>query len=269
MPIIGIDYEKCINCGNCRTICFLFSRSDKENDKIIFQGPQAYCNLCGHCIAVCPEDAILYEGIGEAYAYEGVDKPENIASFDTVYKILRANRSIRRYKKEKVPTEILKKVFEAMEHAPTGSNMRSEKFLILSDEEQIRTLSDAVQEELFKNPLMSDRYKEIFAIMKKIFRSPIYFDAPHVIFVYSSTDLESEANNIGIIITYGRLAAQALGLGTCWNGLTQIAMMSNPKIKKLAGMRGRKVGVFTIGYPDVTYYRSPPRSAKRIKGLEM
>ncbi len=266
MSILGIDYEKCTNCGTCLTACPLFRRKGK--DKVVFQNIQNICNLCGHCIGKCPDDAILYEGIGEAFAYEGVDKPEKIASYDTVYKILRANRSIRSYKKEKVPVDILKKVFEVMSHAPTGGNMRTEKFSILSDKEKIKKLSDAVQEELLKNPMTSTRYKILFSILEKLFYSPVFFDAPHVIFVSSPIDLDSESNNIGIIITYGRLAAQALGLGTCWNGLTQAAMMMNPEIKKLAGIQGKKIGAFIVGYSNEIYYRSPPRSTKEVEGLE-
>jgi len=266
MPILGIDYEKCINCGTCLTACPLFARKNKN--KVVFRNIQDFCNLCGHCIGKCPENAILYEDMGEALAYEGVDKTEKIASFDTVLKMLRANRSIRLYKKQKVPTDLLKKVFEAMSHAPTGGNMRSERFSILSDKEKIKKLSDAVIEELLKDPQMSARYKMLFSILEKTYYSPVFFDAPHVIFVSSSLNWASVSNNIGIIITYGRLGAQALGLGTCWNGLVQVAMLANPEMKKLVGIRGKRIGCFIIGYPDEIYHRSPPRSIKKVAGLE-
>ena len=103
-----------------------------------------------------------------------------------------------------------------------------------------------------------------------MFHSSIYYDAPHVIFVYTPFYFELgslSGNQIRNIITYGRLAAHALGLGTCWNGYTQIAMGSNSKIKRLAGISGKSIGVITIGYPDLTFYRCPPRSQKRVKGL--
>ena len=76
-------------------------------------------------------------------------------------------------------------------------------------------------------------------------------------------------NNIGIIITYGRLAAQSLGLGTCWNGLTQIASLVNKKVMTLASIRGKHMGAFTIGYPDIFYKQCPPRSRKPVKGLKI
>jgi hypothetical protein len=42
----------------------------------------------------------------------------------------------------------------------------------------------------------------------------------------------------------------------------------NPKLRELAGVRGERVGVFTLGYPDVKYYRTAPRIMKSVKGLE-
>ena len=270
MGITGIDDEKCISCGTCLTVCGLFSKSKENEDKIIFKVPQnpLDCNLCGQCIAACPEDAILYEGIGDAEAFEGVDHPEEIADYDTVYNIMRANRSVRSYKKDKVPLELLKKVFAAMEMAPTGGNMRMEKFTIVSNQEKLSAFSEAIIEELLKDPMMGERYGKLLPLMRKRYRIPVFLDAPHVIFVTSAMRFSSMDNNIGIMITYGRLAAQALGLGTCWNGLSQAAMRMNPELMKMIGIRGKTTGAFVIGDPNITFHRAPPRSSKPVKGLE-
>jgi len=267
MSILGINYDECNNCNLCLSTCILFRR-DQDQDQIVFNDPSNFCNLCGQCIARCPKDAILFEGIGETYTYEGVDKPEKIASYDIIYKFLRANRSIRRYKPKSVSNDILNKVFDAMMHAPTAENARTETFSILSDKEQIKKLNDAVIEELMKQPELKAKYGLLFKLLGKTFNSPIFFDAPYVVFVESPLENKSEFINIGNIITYGRLAAQALGLGTCWNGWTQIAMMSNAQIKAIANVKGNIVGVFILGYPAVKFYRSPPRPPKKVEGLD-
>ena len=266
MPIIGIDYEKCNNCKICLSTCILF-RYNQETEKIDYKDSQNFCNLCGQCIARCPENAILHENMGEASEFEGVDKPDTILSYDSLYNFMRAHRSIRRFRKKKVPAELLRSVFAAMNHAPTGDNVRSETFSILSDSDQMKRLNDAVIEELLKDEYMNERYGKLFYLLGKAFRNPIYFDAPHVIFVDSPYAHEVEMNNLGIIVMYGRLAAQSLDLGTCWNGWTQIAMDSNPNIKKLANIKGERVGVFILRYPAVKFYRSAPRTLKEIDGL--
>ncbi|MFX0042365.1 MAG: nitroreductase family protein, partial [Candidatus Hodarchaeota archaeon] len=177
------------------------------------------------------------------------------------------NRSIRFYKDKKVPDDILQKVVRAMECAPTAGNLRGEKFVILSDQEQLKDLSDAIIEELLTNPSTKSHFAGSFEVKKKFYNYPVFYDAPHVIIVYSAGKTTFEHYNIGNIITYGQLAAQSLGLGTCWIGWMQIAFEFNPKLTKLVGIRGRSWGVMTIGYPDIKYLRCPPRSRKKVKGL--
>ena len=268
MPVLGIDYEKCINCKLCIKECVRRYSEDIENDRVVFSDPTGSCSSCGHCIAVCPENAIIYEGFkDEPYTFEGIEHPETIASYETVYKLLRANRSIRHYKKDKVPDDMLKKVIDAMQYAPTGGNMRSENYAIISDENRIKTLSDAVLDELLSSPGGKLSYQDSFEARKKMYTSPVFFDAPHVIIVFSTQGGMMEWINIGILVTYGRLAAQALGLGTCWNGWTSGTFASNRKLVKLAGVRGTSWGVFTIGYPVIKFKRCPPRPHKRLKIL--
>ncbi|MFW9820779.1 MAG: nitroreductase family protein, partial [Candidatus Thorarchaeota archaeon] len=241
MPILGIDYDECSNCMICIDTCPRYLFNEAKQDKITYEDPEKKCLECGHCIAKCPKDAVLFENMGESYTIEGINNPQMIISGDLMLNFLKVLRSIRLYKKEKVPTNILRKVFEAMEFAPTGRNMRSESFSILSDQSKIISLSKGVMEEFAKNPPLNTLYGESFSNLKNVFQAPIFYDAPHVIFVSSSFISEIEDMNIGNIITYGRLAAHSLGLGTCWNAWASIALGLNPKLKRLARVRGKKV----------------------------
>lgn len=269
MPIIGIDYEKCNSCRMCILECPRRFFLDESNNKVFFEDVDNTCSLCGHCIAVCPEDAILYEDFGdEIFTFDGIDHLEKIIPYESLYKFIRAHRSIRHFKNKEVPKEVLMKVLDLMQYAPTGSNLRYEKYVVISDREKLKSISDAVVETLLQNPGMRDQYEISFNLLDKHYEIPVFFDAPHVVFVYSMLDMQLADHNIGIIITYGRLAAQSLGLGTCWNGWTQIASQDNKKIMKLAGIRGKHMGAFIIGYPNISYKRCPPRSRKPVKGLK-
>ena len=267
MPILGIDYEKCNGCRLCIQECRFYSLDEAKN-KVLFEDLDNMCMLCGHCIAVCPQDAIIYEDFGDvAFTFEGIEKLDSIVPYDNLYKFLRGHRSIRHYKKKEVPKDILKKVIDLMQYAPTGSNLRYEKYVIVSDREKLKSLSDMVIDTLLNTLGMRAQYEEGFKARKKDYEIPLFFDAPHVIFVSSMLDMQLADHNIGIIITYGRLAAQSLGLGTCWNGYINIASQHNKKIMKLAGVRGKRMGAFIIGYPNIIFKRAPTRSRKPVKGL--
>jgi len=269
MPIVGIDYEKCNSCRLCIQECRFYFLDEAKN-KVLFEDLDNMCMLCGHCIAVCPQDAIIYEDFGdEAFTFEGIESLDTIVPFDNLYKFLRAHRSIRHYKKKEVPKDILKKVIDIMQYAPTASNLRLEKYVIVSDREKLKSISDMVIDTMLNTLGMRAQYGKSFEAKKKDYDIPLFFDAPHVIFVSSMLDMQLADHNIGIIITYGRLAAQSLGLGTCWNGFINAASQHNKKIMKLAGVRGKRMGAFIIGYPNITFKRAPPRSRKPIKGLKI
>ena len=102
----------------------------------------------------------------------------------------------------------------------------------------------------------------------------IFYNAPHVIVLYyrivekSTVMLGLRANDAGIALTYGMLAAESLGLGSCWIGMIQGAIPMNKEILKIIGVRGMVLGAFTLGYPAVKFLRTVPRPPLKIKGLE-
>jgi len=102
----------------------------------------------------------------------------------------------------------------------------------------------------------------------------IFYNAPHVIILYyktiekNSTMIGLRANDAGIALTYGMLAAESLGLGTCWIGMVQSAVSVNRDILKILGIRGYVLGAFTLGFPAVKYRRTVPRAPLKIKGLD-
>ncbi len=268
MGIIGIDHEICTKCKECIKECPSMLFSIGEGGEIIYEDLEGACIKCGHCVAVCPVDAVKYEKMGDSFEFKGIQHPEKLISYDEIYKSLTSLRSVRRYKPQKVPQELLTKVTDIMQYAPTGANMRSENITIISNKEQMKKLSIAVINALSKDKRWGPLYKEEFEVMSEHYEAPAFYDAPHVIVVYTSMPMVINHFNIGNIITYGRIAAQALGLGTCYIGWTQMAMMIDPKVKSLAKARGNVLCAFTIGYPDVKYQRIPPRSSKRIKTID-
>jgi len=268
MSIIGIDYDKCINCKECLMECPNYLYEEDLDKRIIFIDPNKSCIKCGHCISLCPVDAILYENMGNALIIERIENLENLTSSDQLYKFLQSIRSVRRYKKNKIPKDQIKKIVDAMHYAPTGANIQSEKITVISDPQRIKNLSDAIIEAINKD----ERYASYFAKTFKKHRerydqAPVFFDAPHVVIIHTKMSLKINYFNIANIISYGRIMAHSLGLGTCYIGQAQIASEIDPTINKFAEVNDKILCAFTLGYPDVNFLKIPPRLLNRSKQI--
>ncbi len=273
MSVIGINKEKCSGCKLCILECRRGYFYMKENGDMEFNGELNTCNICGHCIAICPEDAILLKDLDDVDTYVGIDAPETIIGHEKMFRFIRAKRSIRSYKNKKVPKESIKKIFEAMRYAPSASNARLWRYLIISDPLKIKSLSHEVMKVRYQY-LGFKSGEEAINHFKSIDFDPIFYKAPHLIILYFKTVQKNMimlglwGNDTGIALTYGMLTAESLGLGTCWIGNFQVGVAINRDILSILGIKGHVFGAFTLGFPAVKYRRTTPRPQLKIKGLE-
>ncbi|MFW9872951.1 MAG: nitroreductase family protein [Candidatus Thorarchaeota archaeon] len=261
MPIRGINSKKCSNCKECLNDCPTTSFTmDEKLKEIVFDGSS--CILCGHCIAVCPEDAIKYDNMKDnILIFERNQDPSELISYDLLLQFLRAKRSIRQYQQKKIPKEIINKVINSMRYAPTGANMRFFKCLIITDDSKKNLLTDSIID-----ALESRDTRDLFQKMRNEGLDPIFYNSPHILIFYSKNPWDTR--NITIAITYGMLSAQSLGLGSCWIGFAHGILQDHPEIKrKYTGIETYVLGVMTLGYPAVKYHRAPPRPPLEVKEI--
>ena len=272
MSIIGIDKEKCSNCKQCIQECGRGFFSVSEDGQVIFNDDSIGCNICGHCIAICPEDAIVTKNLDTIETLAEIDSKEPIVDSEMLLKLLRAKRSIRLYKDKKVPRELIEKVFDAMRYAPSAGNARAWRYIILSDQEKILRLDEEIVKVNY-DYLGYQSVEQALEHLKSSGRS-LFYKAPHLIVLYYRTVEKNtvmvglRANDAGIALTYGMLEAESLGLGTCWIGMVQGAVSRNKEILNILGIKGMVLGAFTLGYPAVKYRRTVPRPPLKIKGLD-
>jgi len=275
-----IDKEKCIKCKTCERICPAFVYSfDKEGYP--YEKYPHVCSICGHCISACPTSAIKYKDIGFKDA-ELLDP--NIPTFNELSNLMSKRRSIRRFKDEDVPDDILQQIFTNLKYSLTGHNAQELEYTVLRDREHIFSISEKIGRrfkiaELFL-PFLPNKTKGNIRRMIKLWEKSKtdhaedpFLRYPRILFIiHAKKSLENflRIADAGIASYNVILTAESLGLGTCWLGFHSIVSNLFPKIKKLSKIpRNHKVlASIAIGYPKYQYRRKCARNPLKINFID-
>ena len=290
MKITGLDDEKCIKCLACIDDCpanLFFKPPTKTGEKrrVFFEDPHDKCIECGHCVAICPTNAITYSDAEDPMEFEEAKNPSTLIEYEALMKVLRCRRSIRKYKEKKVSDEDIEAVLQAMRYAPTARNAQVIKYIVITNPEKIEKFRLAVVKmwkKLLKLLLLAKKIKFLLpkklkeevsdsnqmSLEKHVNRSnqgidEVFYNAPVVIVLHVPPGLSKvmAGNDAGDAITFGMLAAQSRGLGTCWIGYAMETINRSKDIKKWLKIPKENMvtGVFILGHPAVKYHRVPSR----------
>ena len=177
-------------------------------------------------------------------------------------------RSVRKYKEDPVPREVLEQLLETACWAPSAENLQPWYFVALTKPEDIRLLQETMERvsEAMK-PHLEELYprhprivNEVTGFLRRLGGAPVY------VLAFLQQDygpvrdsmLESTAAAIQNLL----LAAHEKGLGTCWvNAATGLGF--GPALRELfAPEKGEFVSLVTLGYPEQTP-RTPGRKPGR------
>lgn len=271
MTEIIIDNDQCSGCGLCVWSCPYVILELKDDADIASVKPElvSSCSHCGHCSAICPDGAIsvTYPEAGPIPDFYD----ESLPSTGQISKLFTSRRSIRDYKKEKIPKEIFEQIIDIVRYAPTGMNGQSVNWLIIQDPEDVKVFAGKVIE--WARIIMKEQPSHFLAPILPMFVGAwdqgvdkICHGAPHFVIAYGHKDNPVGFIDSVIALTHLDLAAPVFGLGTCWAGIAQIALDASPELMLSIGIPEDHKSHYAmmIGYPTYQFTSIPSRNAAHV-----
>lgn len=270
MTLLMVDNEKCKKDGICAADCpMAIIRIDKDLGPTMVPGGNDSCLRCGHCVAVCPHGALSHRDIPLEHCLPL--RKEHGITRDQAVQFLRSRRSIRSFKNTPVEKATLKQLIEIGRYAPTGSNSQLVEWTVFLDGNKIQEIAalviDWVKEILKKDPKPAFApYLPVIAAAWDMGYDAVLRHAPCLIIAYAPKEATNGLVDVTLALSYLELAAPSFGLGTCWAGMLQGALRSQPAIKSALGLSDNYPFHYPmmIGYTKPRYYRLPERKAPRI-----
>lgn len=187
------------------------------------------------------------------------------------YKIVEARKSIRKYKPEMPPKEVIERILNAGMHAPSGKNRQNWRFFVCTGKKRDEYLKYSQKSWLGIKDVLQKRLKpSLYQFTERFFFT--LGDAPVIVFCYSyNTAEERYHTSIGSVymaVENMNLAAVAEGLGSCTMGAPLEIKNEVDQFLGVTELPEYKAGelellcALVLGYPD----HEPPKAARQTEG---
>ncbi len=243
---------------------------------IVFRPDRLFlCIQCGQCMAICPSQSIVVDGL--AYSQDFFALTAGPVAEMPFLEMIKTRRAIRVFKEQPVPRELLEKVVQAITFAPPGFTPIKTEVVVVQDTAVIRqalpemikvydglivAMSNPVARVIIRRKIGNAKFKTVVKHVVPLMKSrlpelkqgtedTITRYAPAMIVFHAHRDAENYEADICIALTYGFLAAHALGLGGSAMDLIPPAIQNSPVLRKLFSIPDSNVvvGSMILGYP--------------------
>ena len=158
--------------------------------------------------------------------------------------VIKTRRSVRKFKSEMIPEELLDKIIEAGTYAATGRGKQSPIILAVT------------------NPEVRDKLSRWNADIMGTDSDPFY-GAPVVLVVLADKARPTAIYDGSLVMANLMLEAHALGIGSCWihRAKEEFESEEGKELLKSLGIEGdyEGIGHCVLGYVDGEYPKIPER----------
>lgn len=265
-----VDTDRCTGCESCVTDCPPGVMAMDGDIPVIRDS--AGCMRCMHCYAVCPTGAISILGRNPD---DAIPLKEHLPTFEEMRTLIKGRRSVRQFIPDNLEKEDIDRLLQTVWHAPTGHNSQTVQLTVVDDYEKMQRLSAdcfsrlgqlAEGGKLPPGPL-GDFFHLGLGLQKQQGIDIFFRGAPHMLVTSAPKSAPCPQIDTIIAMAYFELAAQAMHLGTLWNGLVKAMLFDLfPDIGERLGIpRNHHVGyVMVFGRPAIGYQRTVERGPARI-----
>ena len=282
---IEIDRDICNGCGLCVIVCPTGTMSLRE-DKATASGGESI--FCGHCEAVCPQEAIRIHEIDKemsqykTFTTEKQWLPPGKYNTSLLVQLMASRRSCRNFTDQPVERALLEDLMKIGITAPSGTNSQSWTFTILPQKKAVQTFAERVAS--FFERLNTTAKKTLLRLFLKLIgkgeldayyhgyyrkvkeaidewhgsgNDPLFHGSTAAILVGSKPGASCPAEDALLATQNILLAAHSMGLGSCLIGYAVAAMKKDRSIQRSIGIPVEEEihAVIALGYPDEAYQR--------------
>lgn len=161
---------------------------------------------------------------------------------DLYIEFLRTRRSIRKYRNEPVPLDLILKVLDVARYAPSARNIQPWEFIVVTDS------------------VVKNRLAEVYPWPQPIRGAPVGI----VVICDSKSSPNTYQQDCANSINYIMLAAHAYGLGTVWQGILRDE--ERLQVQRILNIPSEKVpiAIIAVGWPAE---KPEPRSRKPLEEI--
>jgi len=265
VPEFAVDKKTCTGCGSCALVCPAKIVVIENKIATIPADQLKNCIECQHCLAVCPSGSFSVMGRNPATSQLLADNFPLPAQLET---LIKGRRSIRAFKDENLPPEIIQRLLDVSWHAPTGRNLQQILLTVVDDRAVMRrirseTLSGLIGlKRLGRIPASMTYFSSLIGMWESSNSDAIFHGAPHMIITSAPKDGFTPLQDTVISLATFDLLAQSMDIGTLWWGLAKIAFsdLLPVTLARLGIPADHQIGyVILFGKPAVKYVRTVQR----------